>query len=491
MLKKLLFLFGLTPVIFANAQSVEWVVTPNSTLTSPLPSGYLGTVDAFNNAYFIGYKDNPYSYTELFGNLSFQKYSPIGSLLFSKTLNGRAVAQQMKSDSQGNIYLAVEHLNALTFDETTIANTSGLPQHVLLKISPSGALIWHKVLTMPVVGVNTFKSIAFDNQGAIYIGYDNYGTCYIEKLNPDGVSLQLIVQENVNRLTALAIDSDGNIYATGSCANTNSVYAGVSQPTQLDYTVYLVKYNPNGVFQWIKYVEDITCSSPMVQVHNHSVYWAAETFIPVQLDHLTLEGPITGVDFFLAKLNTNGQYLWAREVPGNGSFEVAHHNFLQLDDFGSIYLTGTLSGGTTQWTEQVSTTTGTFSNREVVLLRYLDNGALNFAFTAGGSQNDSGQSLSVNAAGDAYLTGMMQGTAQMHWFSFTPSQPLEYTPFMARISPITLSVNQPQKSTIRLYPNPVTHFLTVETPDTVLQLSVFSTNGQRIQLPPKRKPIGF
>ncbi|WP_333694007.1 T9SS type A sorting domain-containing protein, partial [Flavobacterium sp.] len=62
---------------------------------------------------------------------------------------------------------------------------------------------------------------------------------------------------------------------------------------------------------------------------------------------------------------------------------------------------------------------------------------------------------------------------------------------MARISPITLSVNQPQKRTIRLYPNPVTHFLTVETPDTVLQLSVFSTNGQRMQLPQNGNQLDF
>jgi len=492
MLKKRHFLFCLTFCVFAKAQSVEWVATPAIPITSPVPSGYLGAVDPFQNAYFVGYKDNPYSYTELFGNLIYQKYDPTGTLLFAKNLNGRAVAQQIKSDSQGNMYLAVEHLNTLTFDETTIPNTSGLPQHVLLKISPSGGLIWHKVLTVPVVGVSTFKAIAFDSSGNVYLGYDNYGTCHIEKLNANGDSLQLVVQENVNRLTSLALDSDGNIYATGSCANVNSVYAGVSQPTHLDYTVYLVKYSSAGVFQWIKYVEDITCSSPLVQVDtNNFIYWAAETFIPVQLDNITLEGPINGVDFFLAKLNTAGNYLWARELPGNGSLELAHHNFLQLDNFGSLYLTGTLSGGTTQWSEQVSTTTGTFANREVVLLRYFDNGALNFALTAGGNQSDSAQSLSVDVAGNAYLTGMMQGTAQLQGFALTNPQPMGYTPFIARISPVTLSVNQPQKETVRFYPNPVTQFLTVATPETLLQLTVYSANGQRMPLPQNGNQLDF
>lgn len=492
MLKKRLGVLLFWSVLTTSAQSVEWVNTPEITLANLLPSGYISATDANGSVYWAGFKDNPFSYTELFGNLVYQKYTQGGNILFSKTLGDRAVVHQLQSDPQGNMLMAVEHLNTLIYEDFSIPNTTGLPQHVLLKFNATGELLWHKVLTMPVVGVNTFKTIAFDPVGHIYIGYDNYGTCHIEKLNANGDSLQLIVQENVNRLTSLTVDSDGNIYATGACANTNSVYAGVLQPTDLDYTVYLVKYSPEGVFQWIKYVEDITCSSPMVQIDaNNNIYWAAETFISVQLDNITTEGPINGVDFFLAKLNTNGDYLWAKELPGNGSFEVAHHNFLQLDDFGSLYLSGTLSGGTTQWSEQVSTSTGTFSNREVVLLRYFDNGAIDFAFTAGGTQSDSAQGLSVDAAGNAYLAGMMQGTAQMQWFSFTHPQPMGYTPFLARISPVSLSINQPEKNTVRIYPNPVTDFLTVQTSETILNLSVFSLNGQRMQLPQNDNQLDF
>lgn len=492
MIKKLLcgilFCFNFS----VSAQSVEWVNTPDITLATQIPSGYISATNLSGEVYFAGFKDNPFSYTELFGNLVFQKYSQSGDLLFTKTLSDRAVVHQLQSDSQGNMFMAVEYLNTLTFDNFSVPNTTGLPEHMLLKFNAEGELLWHKVLTMDVVGVSTFKSIAFDSNGHIYIGYDNYGTCQIEKLNANGDSLQLIVQENVNRLTSLAVDSDGNIYATGSCANTNSVYAGALQPTDLDYTVYLVKYSPEGVFQWIKYVQDITCSSPMVQIDaNNNIYWAAETFISVQLDTITTEGPINGVDFFLAKLNTNGDYLWAKELPGNGSLEVAHHNFLQLDDFGSLYLTGTLSGGTTQWSEQVSTSTGTFSNREVVLLRYFDNGAIDFAFTAGGTQSDSAQSLSVDAAGNAYLTGMMQGTAQMQWFSFTHPQPMGYTPFLARISPVSLSINQQEKNIVRIYPNPVTDFLTVQTSETIVNITVFSLNGQRMQLPQNGNQLDF
>lgn len=493
MLKNLLYGFTFLSFLTVSAQSVVWVNTPEVAVTNLVPTGYLSATDANGNVYFSGLKDNPFSYTETFGNLHYQKYTQAGSSLFSKTITGIAVLHQMQSDSQGNMLLAIEHLNTLTFDALSIPNPTELPQHVLLKVTSEGELLWHKVLDIPELGVNTFKAIAFDADNSIYIGYDNYDTCYIEKLNSDGETLQLIVQENVNRLTSLAIDSEGNIYATGSCANINSVYAGVSQPTQLDYTVYLVKYSSAGTFQWINYVEDITCSAPMVQVDaNNAVYWAAETFLPVQLDQFTMEGPSGGgTDFFLAKLNANGDYLWAKEIPGNGSVELGHRNFLQVDQVGGICLSGTLSGGVTQWSDLITTDTGTFSNREVVVLRYDENGSLLYAFTGGGSQNDSGHSIALDAGGEIFLTGMTRGNAQLGWYSFTPPNATDYSPFIARISPFTLSVPEPEKNSILIYPNPVTNLLTVQTSQTIVNLTVYSLNGQRIQLPQNSNQLDF
>lgn len=493
MIKKLLFVFLLLSFTMSTAQLVEWVNTPSIDITTPVPTGYVTATDSFGNVYFAGYKDNPYSYTEVFGNLTYQKFASDGSVLFSKTITERGVVQQLQSDSQGNMLMAVEHLNTLTFDTFEIPNTTGLPQHVLLKISPSGTLLWHKVLTMPVVGVNTFKAIAFDASDNIYLGYDNYGTCHIEKLSPAGVSLQLITQQNVNRLTSLAVDAAGNMYATGSCANSNSTYAGVLQPTNFDYTVYLVKYNAAGVFQWIKYLEDITCTSPMVQVDgNGFIYWAADTFLPLQLGAITLEGPLTGgADFFLTKVSPDGTYLWAREVPGNGSLTLGSRNFLKVTSSGAIYLTGNLSGGITQWSDQVQTTTGTFSNQEILLLHYTTNGVVVFAFTAGGSQNDYGNSIAMHADEAVYLAGKMQGNATFGWYNHTNANSFGYSPFLAKISIFTFSVPDSETTTVRIYPNPVKDLLTIETTETITSVTVYGLNGQRIGLPFVNNQVDF
>lgn len=465
MIKKLLpILLFLIPFI-SHSQTFEWLKTPVTFGTGiPISNGYSNVVDPSGNVYLAGFNDTPVLYTEVFGNLFYRKYNSTGDLLFTKTFTGAAVIHELTSDTSGNILVAIEHLNTLVVDGVSIPNTTQLPQHVLLKLSPAGALLWHKVLSIPVVNVNTFKSIVVDATDTIYIGYDNYGDCFIEKISPLGVTLTVITQANVNRITSIAVDATGNIYATGSCANTNSSYAGTLQPTDLDYSVYLVKYSATGVFQWIKYVEDITCTSPMVQVHDsNAIYWAAETFIPVQLGSIAMSGPTSGgVDFFLAKLDAAGNYLWAKEVPGNGSVEVGSKHFLSLDLDGNVYLSGQISGGQTTWSPSITTNTTTFNNRDALLLKYDASGQIQIAVSGGGFDQDIASSVTIANNGAIYISGLIRGDATFGTIPYTAINLFHHTPYLAKIQNTTLSVPQNERQSLLVYPNPASDFLHLE-----------------------------
>ncbi|MDP2721877.1 MAG: hypothetical protein Q8O72_03890, partial [Bacteroidales bacterium] len=332
--------------------------------------GYCSAIDPSGNVYMAGFKDTQVSYTETFGNLLLQKYNSSGDLLLDTTFTGTGVVHQLMTDSSGNVLVAIEHLNALEVDGVTIPNPTVFPQHAFLKLSSAGDLLWHKVMNVTDSHVQNFMSIVVDASNNIYLGYDDYGSCFIEKLDPNGNTMTMITQTNVNRITSLAVDTEGNIYAAGSCANTNSIFAGVLQPTDFDYTVYLVKYSPTGVFQWLNYVEDITCAAPIVKVHTpNDIYFCAETFVSVQLGAITLNGSFSGVNFFLTKLNASGEYLWAREAPATGNVEVGTRNYLSLDALGNVYFAGIISGGLTDWGNDITTDTHTFSNREALLLQ--------------------------------------------------------------------------------------------------------------------------
>jgi len=484
MAKYLFLLFVLFHSLYGNTQTFEWVKTPGITSTlNPVNLGYSTVADPFGDVYFAGYKDNPVLHGHVFGHVFYNKYTQNGELLFSKTFVGVAILNQMVTDSEGNILLAVEHLGSLEFEGLTIPASSPFPQHVFLKMSPDGHILWHRILFIPDLDVSSFQSIAVDKFNNIYLGYDNYGDCYIQKLSPTGEEISQIVQSNVNRITGLSVDPDGNIYTAGSCANINSTYAGVPQPTELSYTIYLAKYNSDGVFQWIKYVEDITCPEPKVKAFNaNEIYFSSSLFIGVQLDDLIVDGPSTGgTDFFIAKLDGSGNYLWAREVPGNGSVEPGSRDNLTIDKQGNVYMCGVISGGMTEWGNGIVTNTNTFNNYEALVLKYNADGLIQLAVTAGGNLNDNASSISVDAEGAIYTSGMVRGDASFGNVSILQDNEFHYTPFLTKITATILSTKHPATSSVHIYPNPASDLVYIDIPDKPIRLSMYSINGQQIQ----------
>lgn len=494
MLKKLLTLYLFFLSFAGFSQTFQWLKTPTVDLNvNPNSLGYIATADPSGNVYFAGYLDSPVVYTEIFGNLFYTKYSSSGTQIFTKTFTGSGVLHQMTTDSAGNVLLSIEYLNTLVVDGVSIPNTNQITQHVFLKMSPEGNLLWHKILDLPDGNVSTFQSIAVDGMDNIYLGYDSYFNGIIEKLSPTGTTLSTISQLNVNRITSISVDSAGNIYAAGSCSNINSSFAGVLQPTSFDYSLYLVKYSTTGVFQWVKFAEDITCPEPMVKAFSSDeIYFSSSLFTDIDLGPLAVEGPTGGgTDFFITKLDGLGNYQWAREVPGNGSADVGTKNHLSLDTQGNVYFAGVVSGGLISWGNGYSTNTTTFGNREALLLKYDSSGVVQMAVTAGGSFNDEAHNIALAADGSLYLTGLVRGNATFGNLTFTTTDPLLYTPFLAKIQNTSLSVVQNNLSTIRIYPNPVTDFLTIQTAEPILSTAVYGINGQRMLLPFSNNQIDF
>lgn len=494
MLRNLLTLCLLLVSLAGFSQTFQWLKTPTAALDlNPNSLGYIATVDPSGNVYMSGFLDTPVIYTEIFGNLFYTKYTSTGTLLFTKTFTGSGVLHQMTTDSQGNVLMAIEYLNMLVVDGVTIPNTTQITQHVFLKMSPTGDLLWHKILELPDGNISTFQSIAVDAMDNIYLGYDSYFNGVIEKLSPTGTTLFSVSQLNVNRITAVSVDSAGNIYAAGSCANTNSTFAGVLQPTSFDYSVYVVKYSATGTFQWVRFAEDITCPEPMVKAFSpDEIYFSSSLFTDIDLGTLSVEGPTGGgTDFFVAKLDGAGNFQWAKEVPSSGSADVGTKNYLSLDTQGNIYFAGIVSGGLIQWGNGITTNTTPAGNREALLLQYNSSGVVQMALTAGGSLNDEAHDIAVAADGSLYLAGLVRGNATFGTLSFTATDPLWYTPFLAKIQNTALSVAQNSRSLVQVFPNPVTDFLNIQTTENILSATVYGLNGQRMALPFVSNQIDF
>ncbi|MDF7815919.1 SBBP repeat-containing protein [Hymenobacter sp. YC55] len=118
------------------------------------------------------------------------------------------------------------------------------------------------------------------------------------------------------------------------------------------------------------------------------------------LDDVTL-GPDTlrGVgyqDHFLAKLDANGQWLWAQHLP-------ATPRAIALDAAGNIYLTGSFQGTAAFGSTTLTSATSYYPDAFVGKLT--PTGTWRWARAIGGTEVDLGTALAVDATGNVYLAG--------------------------------------------------------------------------------------
>ncbi len=158
-------------------------------------------VDGQDNVYVTGNS----AAEEYGGECATIKYNPDGKELWvQRYRNVDPIA--IAIDALGNVYVTGE-------DSTTI------------KYSPDGQPLWARISPAPGFGVAT--AIAADSQGSVYVtGWSlvwEHNTRYLTlKFSPDGVEKWFRVYDRVDNPyywecpSAIAVDSHGNVYVTGT-----------------------------------------------------------------------------------------------------------------------------------------------------------------------------------------------------------------------------------------------------------------------------------
>ncbi|RMD57592.1 sortase, partial [Candidatus Parcubacteria bacterium] len=115
-----------------------------------------------------------------------------------------------------------------------------------------------------------------------------------------------------------------------------------------------------------------------------------------------------GADVFVSKLDTDGNFVWARAMGGTGTdlgYDVV------LDGVGNVYIIGTFSG-----TADFNPGTGSYNltsagSDDIFICKLTSSGNLVWAIRMGGTGQDYGVSLRVDDVGNLYATGFFNGTA--------------------------------------------------------------------------------
>ncbi len=216
---------------------------------------------------------------------------------------------------------------------------------------------------------------------------------------------------------AIASDSAGNVYITGEFMGTADFDPSpgtVTLTSAGDVDVFVAKYSPSGALVWAKRMgsngADVGIDIAIDRAGNVITtgnFLGTVDFDPgVGTSSLVSAG---NADAFVLKLDASGNFLWANRWGGAGD-EAGRG--VAVDSNGSVYAIGHLRSTQVDFDPGPGTyPLSTVGGNDVVVTKFDNAGDLVWARRVGGTSDDFGERITLDAAGGVYLTGYFQGTA--------------------------------------------------------------------------------
>jgi len=464
------------------SQNFQWLHTVSVDFSSnPTALKTALIIDKNDNLIFSGL-DSSKTY-QGYGNVFIQKISQDGNIIDEIIIQGQGQSpDKFNVDNDNNLYFLIQYREEDLIWGTNSIEAYAATNHALVKLNESMDIVWVQYFEDQFSFYSSKYFIIRD--GYIYLqlseGSDNTS---IVKMDLDGNILLEIFNESVSFYSTIEVDDDGNIYATGSCAKPDAMFNGTSFPPPDFYSTWLVKYNQAGEAQWVKYIIDITCNNSLIKVSGPDhIYFSGILDTEIAFDDIILNGPEWVYDFFLARLNSDGEFLWATEVPevltGDASVTssfVWMNPFMEVDEEQNICLTG-VTRGTIDWGNGV-VSESTNNYNDILLWSYDELGNIRYAETAGGENWDNGQNIVMDNIGEIYISGIGSDTAAFGDIVYEGTGRFS---FLTRFGSGTSgNIVNKQFDDIQLYPNPAKDFIYVDIAENDI-LSIFDMTGRLV-----------
>ncbi len=342
--------------------------------------------------------------------------------------NGYDVGNEIATDSYGNSYI-IGHLYSDTADFGAISLiSSGLSDIFVAKLDSTGNWLWAK--RAGGVSSDVGFGISIDYDGNVYItgtfsgtavfGYaalisNGIGDIFIAKLDTNGTWLWAESAGGINNDYGISIstDSSGNSYVAGYFSD--SATLGNTTLISSDNDIFIAKLDTDGNWMWATSTIDqssgyggldLACDSDGYSYITGQYQGTAEFGV------ISLAG-IGYPDVFVAKLDTYGNWLWACSA---GSTNSDGGEGISIDSDNNVYITGEYYDNAIFGSFSL-TSSGGFD----IFIAKLDvNGNWLWAKRAGGTDlNDHSLDIITNSRGDSYITGYFGGTAHFGTTTYT------------------------------------------------------------------------
>ncbi len=382
-MKKILFTLICLQGVFAFGQNAEFIWAKSMGGTGGDRGTSIAT-DVFGNIYTTGYFVGTVDFDPGAGitnlaaigssDIFVQKVDTDGIFLWAKSFGGIYSEQSssISTDALGNIYIIGRFEGTVDFD--------------------------------PGAGVTNLTSAG---------GYD----VFVQKMDTDGNFLWVKSFGGIysEYSSSISIDALGNVYTTGYFQGTVDFDPGIGT-TNLTAVGsadnFVQKMDTDGNFLWARSFGSINIDNSQSisidvsgNVYTTGNFWGTVDFDPGTGTHnLTSAG---GYDIFVQKMDTDGNFMWAKSFGGINN-DLGYS--ISVDALGNVYTTG-------DFHETVDFNPGAGTNnliseggRDIFVQKMDTDGNFLWAKSFGGSNDDYGYSISIDALYNVYTTGSFQET---------------------------------------------------------------------------------
>lgn len=328
-------------------------------------------------------------------------------------------------DPQGNVIYTGTYWSNAQFGSI---NLNGSADHVfVVKLDANGNWLWGS--TGGCDGDDHGYDLVTDPAGNIFLtGYlsTHYGPpvctavfgslptfqvtdsiAFVARMSPTGqwVWVKTFGGTDVQRDNDIALDSAGNIYIAGGFYRTRTFGTTTVSSNNNSRDIFVVKYDANGNFQWVR-----TAGSAYddrangIAINDEQQIYITGEFrdeVAFGTDTINNHGGPNGRDIFVARLTTDGNWVWAKRAGSTSGGESGRA--ITVNDKGNVFVTGNCKGNVHFGND---TTFNTGADSVQVFVAAIDTtGDWKWAIQGGGPAEDRGYGIAVDTSCRLYVCG--------------------------------------------------------------------------------------
>ena len=351
--------------------------------------------------------------------------------------NNDRIISKVVADSQGNTYYVGDFQGTMDFDpgpSTYNLTSNGNSDVFVFKLDNQGNFLWAKHFGSSNIDAchdiflkdnniyltGQFRdSVDFDpNSGTFYLNSNGNSDIFIVKLSISGsfIWARNMGGPSTDWGNGITVDAQNNVISTGYFFQTADFDPGLGAQTLTsagNRDCFISKLDSMGNFIWVKQLSgNSSINGYKIEVSSNGKLYITGAFSGTvdadpgpSVNNLSALG---SADIFVTKLNSNGGFIWAKQIGGQLSYGYIQEMAVDVND--NIYGVGTFSGAL-DFDPNPSINYVISSNgfEDGFVFKLDSSGAFAWASKIGDTGVDGILDITVDLSSNLYLAGVFEG----------------------------------------------------------------------------------